>query len=383
MVDHIDQFKITHLITDLDTGGAEMMLARLVTHMDSKQFTNTVISLTDLGTLGEQIAALGVPVFALGMRPGVPDPRGLARLANLLRREKPDILQTWLYHADLLGTIASRLTHVPVLYWNIRCSDMDMRRYSKLSLLVLRILARLSRWPNGVIVNSLAGKQLHESLGYRPRRWEIIPNGFDLERFHPDPATRQSVREELSIPLNMLLIGLAARYDPMKDHRTFLAAAGQISRERHDVHFILAGRGVEQLSGVVDDLGLDEHVHLLGERADIPRILAALDIFSLSSAFGEGFPNVIGEAMACGVPCVVTDVGDAASIVGDAGRVVPPGDPIRLADAWRQLLAMPEPERQALGQSARRRVEALFSIQSVARRYESLYRAIGKERQSG
>ncbi|MBN1312455.1 MAG: glycosyltransferase [Anaerolineae bacterium] len=368
--------KIIHLITDLDTGGAEMMLVKLLSHMDSERFTNVVISLTDRGTLGDCIDALGVPILTLGMRHGLPDPRGIGRLVKLLRQEKPDILQTWLYHADLLGTISARLARVPVLCWNIRCSDMDMRHYSRLSRLVLQILARLSRQPDVVIVNSQAGRQLHEERGYSPRRWETIPNGFDLERFRPNPNAYQALRAELALLPHTLLIGLIARYDPMKDQRMFLQAARQLIDERDDVHFVLAGKDIDLLSGMVDAMELGLYVHLLGERGDIPNLMAALDVLSLSSAFGEGFPNVVGEAMACGVPCVVTDVGDTANIVGETGFVVPPRDPGKMADTWQHLLAMSVEERQALGQSARRRVEKLFSIQAVVRRYEVLYRGI-------
>lgn len=372
--------KIIHLITDLDTGGAEMMLLKLLAHMDGERFANVVISLTDRGTLGEQIAALGVPVFTLGMRRGLPNPLGIGRLVRLLRQEKPDILQTWLYHADLLGTISSRLVHVPTLCWNIRCSDMDMSRYSRLSRLVLHILAGLSGCPDIVIVNSEAGRRLHETLRYSPRRWEIVPNGFDLNRFHPDPAARQSLREKLDVPPDTVLIGLVARYDPMKDHQTFLEAAGLLARQRDDAHFVLVGRGASQhnpqLAELIDALKLEGRVHLLDERSDIPRIMAALDILALSSAFGEGFPNVVGEAMACGIPCVATDVGDAASIIGETGIVVQPRDPAGMADAWKQLIEMPDAERQALGKDARRRVERLFSIESIVGRYQSLYRGI-------
>lgn len=377
------KFRIVHLITDLDTGGAEMMLSKLLAAIDREHFTNTVISLTHRGSLGDEIAASGVPVFTLGMRRGVPSLAGIMRLMSLLKREKPDILQTWLYHADLLGTIASRLVRVPALCWNIRCSDMDMRHYSALSRLVLRLLARLSSLPDVVITNSESGRRLHAKLGYAPRRWEVIPNGFDLERFHPDPSARQSVREELAIPPDSLLIGLIGRYDPMKDHHTFLQAAAQITRKRNDIHFMLAGKGVEQLEGQVDALGLSGCIYLLGERSDVTRLMAALDIFSLSSAFGEGFPNVVGEAMACGIPCVVTDVGDAAQVVGNTGLVTSPRNPTAMASALSQLIEMPSAERRALGNHARERVARLFSIAGIAGHYESLYRGMGRETQSG
>jgi glycosyltransferase involved in cell wall biosynthesis len=272
-----------------------------------------------------------------------------------------------------------------MLCWNIRCSDMDMSRYSHLSRLVLRVLAGLSGCPDLVVVNSEAGRRLHEKLGYSPRRWEIVPNGFDLNRFHPDAAARRSLREELSIAPDSLLIGLVARHDPMKDHQTFLEAAGLVARERSDVHFVLVGHGINrhnaQLAELISRLALEEQIHLLDERGDIPRLMAALDILALSS-LGEGFPNVVGEAMACGIPCVVTDVGDAADVVGETGIVVPPRDPKAMADAWKKLLGLPASKRQSLGRDARRRVEDSFSIQSVARRYEQLYRDMEKASQN-
>jgi glycosyltransferase involved in cell wall biosynthesis len=350
--------------------------------MDRRRFAHTVVSLTNAGGLGPSIAALGVRVHQLGMRRGIPDVRAVWHLARLIRRERPDVLQTWLYHADLLGLVAGRLAGVRPIIWNVRCSDMDMRRYSWSSRLPRWLLSALSALPAAVVVNSERGRQAHERLGYRPRRWVVIPNGIDVMRFRPDPDARARLRQELGLPLSARLIGMVARYDPMKDHATFLRAAAELLRNRTtrakvDLRFVGVGRDVmwdnPNLAALGQDLGLRGHVHLLGERDDVERLLPALDLATLSSLFGEGWPNVVGEAMACGVPCVVTDVGDAGTIVGETGRVVPPGDPSTLARAWAELLALPDGQRQALGAAARERIATHFSLEQVVRKYEDLY----------
>lgn len=215
------------------------------------------------------------------------------------------------------------------------------------------------------------------ALGYKPTSYRIIPNGFDLERFRPDPIARQMVRNELHIPHHAPVVGLIARFDPQKNHLGFLQAARYVAEQMPEVHFILAGRNVDpqnpQLSLAVSSLNLANRVHLLGQRHDVPRLMAALDVLALSSSYGEAFPSVLGEAMACGAPCVVTDVGDSALIVGDTGRVTPPGDMRALAQALVEVLTMPEEERSALGMRARERIAQRFEISKVVAEYERLY----------
>jgi glycosyltransferase involved in cell wall biosynthesis len=191
---------VVHLITDLETGGAEMMLAKLVGAMDRDRFSNTVVSLTDRGQLGERIESSGVAVYTLGMKRGRPDIAVLPRLIRLFKTLNPTIVQSWLYHADLLSTLAVRFSGSPILVWNVRCSDMDLKRYPPLTRWVQRVLAQWSATPAAVIVNSEAGKQQHERLGYRPRRWDVIPNGFDTQRFRPDSSVRLSLRKEWHLP---------------------------------------------------------------------------------------------------------------------------------------------------------------------------------------
>ncbi len=369
--------RVLHLITELSTGGAETMLYRLLSAMDRTSFESRVVALAEIGPVGDAIRDLGIPVTTLGMPRAVPSPAGLTRLWRLLRDFRPHVLQTWMYHADLLGTVASGAVRVPALVWNIRCSDMDLGRYRRLTRWVVRACVHLSPRPSAIVVNSEAGRRRHEEMGYRPRRWMFIPNGFDLDRFRPDVVARTLVRRELGLANETPLIGLVARFDPMKDHRTFLQAAARLYERRPDVHYLLCGRGVDSansaLENMVRDLGIGRVVHLLGERRDIPTMTASLDVATMSSAFGEGFPSVVGEAMACGVPCAVTDVGDAALIVGDTGRVVPPGDPRRLAEAMEDLLEIGPEGRRRLGEAARRRIADNFALPAIATRYEKLY----------
>ena len=371
--------KIVHLITELNTGGAEQMLCKLVTHMDRKAFRPLVVSMADRGPVGEKLASEGVPVLELGMRLGRPAPAGLLKLCRLLRKYDPDVLQTWLYHADLLGLLAGKVSAVKRIVWGIRCSDMDLRNYSPLTALTVWSNARLSCFPDAILVNSEEGKQVHEKRGYSARRMRVIPNGFDIERFRPDETAREWLLAELGLTHQAKLIGFVARFDPMKDHKTFFRAASALAAKEDSVHFILAGDGMvvsnAQVSVLVKPKLLDK-VHLLGRREDIPRLLAAMDIATSASAYGEGFSNAVGEAMACGVPCAVTDVGDAGWIVGDTGMAVPPGSPELLADAWKRLLDMDLEQRKRLGERARARVAENFEINKVVRRFEDFYRGL-------
>ena len=213
-----------------------------------------------------------------------------------------------------------------------------------------------------------------------PSRTQVIPNGFDPTAFRPDPDSRIAFRAELGLPPDTPLVGMVARVDPQKDHRTFVAAAARLHARLPNVHFVFCGNGSEkaiaELTGWIERDGLRQVCHVLGERNDIPRVAAALDVATLSSAFGEGFPNVLGEAMACEVPCVATDVGDSAYVLGDSGRIVPPRDPDALAGAWGELLTAGDDVRKALGQRGRRRIVDNFSISRVARSYEAAYRSV-------
>jgi glycosyltransferase involved in cell wall biosynthesis len=325
---------------------------------------------------------MGVRVSALEMRRGRPSALALWRLVRLIQRETPDVIQTWLYHADLAGLIAGRLARSRRVVWNLRASNMDMSYYARLSGWTVRGCAALSGWPAAVIVNSEAGQAFHIRRGYHPRRWSLIPNGIDTNRFAPDAEARLSVRRELGLREDAILIGFIARYDAMKDHATFLRAASLYGGNAPGAHFLLAGEQITAdnlpLVAAIAEAGLSGRVHLLGRRGDIPRLTAALDL-ATSSSMSEGFPNVLAEAMACDVPCVVTAAGDSAKIVGEHGIVVPVRDPQALADGWQTILGSEPERRQAIGRAAREHICRHYSLIQMIQQYESLYASLVAE----
>ena len=375
---HSGPVKIAHVISGLGQGGAETMLVKLLRTTDRAAFAPAVVSLVDMGVMGPRIEALGIAVYTLGMRRGVPSAAGLLRLVTLLRLLNPDLVQTWMYHADLLGGLAARWVGIPVV-WNIRQSDLDPRASKRSTRLTTRLCARLSHHvPRSIICCSKRAAQIHQALGYRPEIMNVIPNGFDTQAFRPDATQRARIREALGVEHDDLLVGLIARFDPQKNLETFIAAAAEVASRCPSARFLLCGEGVEgnngELTGWIDRTGIRGRVYLLGPRNDIAEIMTGLDLAVSSSAFGEGFPNVLGEAMASGVPCVVTDVGDSAEILADTGRVVPPRQPRALASAVEAMLRLPPEERHRLGERARKRILEDFSIGTVTARYEKLYR---------
>lgn len=352
------------------------MLARLVTGMDSSRFTNTVVSLTEIGPVGELLEKRGVPVRALGMGT-LPGPRTFARLVSWLRMTSPDVVQTWLYAADLLGGLAGRLAGRKQILWNVRQAYPVQPNFAARHVWAARTCGLLSGClPSAVVFCSEEARRSHEALGYVRGRNTVIPNGFDLRLFGRDPVASASVRAELGVGSTTHLVGMVARFDPVKGHADFFEAAALICRRRPDVHFLLCGEGttcanrkIASWSGATELRG---RVHLLGPRTDVSRLLAALDISVLAS-HSEGFPNAIGEAMASAVPCVVTDVGGAASLVGTTGSVVPPHSPRMLAEAVLSLLDLDQAARWRLGSAARERLEGLYSLPAMIDRYSALY----------
>lgn len=378
--------KILHIITNLATGGAEVMLYKLLSRLDRRVFAPTVLSLKDKGIWGEPLENLGIPVHAVHINRGCSALAALWRLWRCPRWLSPDLIQGWMYHGNLAASLASLASsrNVPVI-WNIRHAVYRLGYEKRLTAALIRVGGLFSRTTARIIYNSKVSARQHESLGYRETLTEIIPNGFDCSEFHPRVGAGAAWRRHLHTGEDAILIGLIGRYHPMKDHANFMQAAGMLAPRKGKVHFVLAGRGVEPGNPVIADLcrqyGLAGRIHLLGERTDMPEITAALDIACCTS-YSESFPNVVGEAMACGVPCVVTDVGDAAWVLGGGGIVVPPRDPAALAQAWERLIEAGGEERLRMGQVARARILQHFALDQVVRQYEALYKkVIGEARQ--
>jgi glycosyltransferase involved in cell wall biosynthesis len=365
------------LITSLDTGGAERSLVNLVAAMSRDEFENEVITLLKPGPMAQTLVQAGIPVTSMEMGRHRPNPAVLLSLIRYLRAKKPAILQTWLYHADFFGSVAALFAKPDHLIWNVRGSDIDHPGIPRLTRYLARLLAVVSSRPDAIIVNSRDGQRYHEELGYRPKRWINIANGVDLDRFRPRRDEQAMLRARLGIPGDARVIGLVARDHPMKDVETFLRAASWVQQDDEKTKFVLCGDGLgpdnEKLTELLLSLDLDRSVVLLGRRSDIELIYPALDVLTLCSIYGEGFPNVLCEAMACDVPCVATDVGDSAEIIGDCGLIIPRRDPDALANAWRAML---EKGRCFADGQVRAHVAARYGLEKMCARYESFYRFI-------
>lgn len=363
--------KVVHVITDLGSGGAERMLVRIATYdFGPARARQVVIALMDEGVHGATLRAAGIELHCLGMKSGKPSLWALLKLVRLLRRIRPDVVMTWLYHADFMGILAAPLAGVRRVIWNLRCSETDLSRYVRSTRLIVALLARMSGFPWLVAANSEAALTAHEALGYAPRRWTLLRNGFDLREWRADAADRVAVRAELGLSPEDCAFGMVARVDPQKDHATFLAAAAALAASSHSARFVLIGRDTSSLRSCE---ALGSRLVALGERRDVARLLRGLDVLVLSSV-GESSPNVVGEAMATELPCVVTDVGDAADLVGDTGWLVAPQDAKGLAAAMQAALEIGAAQRSALGRAARTRIAEKWSIEGSAAGYAALWR---------
>lgn len=371
------RIRVLFVTTDLTTGGAEVMLYRLLMRLDRSRFEPIVLSLLDGGEWQERVEALGVKVYSLGMRRSMPTPGMVWRLVRMVRRIRPDLIQGWMYHGNVAASLARlSLGYQPPVTWCIQ-NTTELKYEKPLTAALIRAGVWLSQGVSRIVYVSHGAQRQHEAMGYRSDIGCAIANGCETARFVPDAEARSAVRESLGIGEEQPLIGLLARFHPMKDQATFLTAAAHLLKVQPAAHFLMAGSEVTPENAVlmaqVQALGLGDRVHLLGIRTDTPRLIAALDVFSLSSAYGEALPLVLGEAMACGVPCVATDVGDSARVIGDTGRIVPPQDGPALAAAWQEILSLDGAARSQLGQAGRSRVMELFDIEAVVNQYEVLY----------
>jgi glycosyltransferase involved in cell wall biosynthesis len=357
---------ILHIIGGLGIGGAERMLAALVTAPRATPQRQAVVDLLAGGALAPEIRAAGIPLHEIGLRGIAGVPRAVAAVARLIREIKPAAVQTWMYYADLIGLWAlerSGRRHMTRLYWGLRCSDMDQSRYGFALRWTIAACARRAPRTDAVVANSYAGRDVHRRLGYAPPRFAVIPNGIDMARFRPDPAARRHIRAALGIGRDTVVAIHAARVDPMKDHPALLTVA----RAMPALVFVAAGSGTDRLEGPANLRGL-------GVRRDMPALYAAADIVLSTSAFGEGFSNVLAEGMAAGLPAVATEVGDARAIVGDAGIVVPPRDPHALVAALEGLVAAGGAAMRGRGDAARARIESRFSLDRCVAAFDALHR---------
>lgn len=366
-----------HIITGLEDGGAEAVLYRLCMHDAANR--HQVISLMDSGKYGPMLKSLGVPVTCLHMPRGRVTAKGLWRLWRLIRAQKPDVVQTWMYHANLLGGVAARLAGSRKVVWGIRHGDLSDEGTSWRTFSVMKLGAWLSDWiPQRIICCAEKSRDVHIAEGYASDRITVVPNGYDMSAFRPDANMRNAVRAELGISDYEEVIGFVGRYDPQKDHDNLLQALRLLKNLGRRPICLLVGTGMEEenkvLARQINDLGLSKCVRLLGRRNDIPKVMNALDLHVMSSAFGEAFPNVLSEAMACGTPCISTNVGDAELIVGDTGWIVPTRNSEALAEAISEALdARARPNWAMRQEAARLRVESSFSIERMVNSYRAVW----------
>jgi len=374
--------KVLHVISGLTTGGAERMLEKLIPELRALGIESEVACLGPLGKVGERLQA-SVPVHRLG-RSFV---RRFLSLRSLIRRTKPDALLGWMHPGNLAATAAwlrlfpafrfgPKLKTKPRLFWTIHQSLYSLDYESPRNAAVIRLNARLSRWPEGIVYVSRTSAAQHAARGYETRRAHVIPIGFDTTLFAPLPAARRAeARAALGMDPDRFWAGLVARDDPKKDPVNFVEAAARVLAAHPEARFLLLGAGMDDPRAparlAARRLGLESCFLFRGETDRPQEALAALDVL-VSASYTEAFPNVIGEAMACEVPCVVTDVGDCAWLLGEAGRVVPPRDPEALARALGHLIDAGPDERLRLGRLGRERVGAHFSLPAIARRYAAL-----------
>jgi glycosyltransferase involved in cell wall biosynthesis len=362
---------VTHLISGLRRGGAEQCLLRLVRRMDRSRFSSRVISILPLGPLAQEFTAAKIEVETLNCTGLVDTPRALAQLIRRIRQLKPDLVQTWLYHADMLGAVALLSGWRCRLIWNVR--NTDMKSENRLSWQILNsTLARLSRIPDCVISNSQAGIAAHASGGYRPRRWIHIANGWEI----PETLPAGNARLALGLHSDDVLIGLVARLAKQKDFSSFLGAVARLDDRNPNLKFVLVGGGVTpdalRLQGPVPER-VRSRLIFLGEQSNLEKIWSILDAVTLTSAYGEGMPNCIGEAMAAGLPVIATDVGDTHRLLTKGNWLVPPRSTEALANAWMALASLDPVARRAIGEANQRWIEAHYRLDDMVQKYESLY----------
>jgi glycosyltransferase involved in cell wall biosynthesis len=370
--------RVLHVITGLQVGGAETMLLKLLEAGEYRIHDSRVLVLMGPGPLTTRYEAAGIEVLHLGLERGFRAVRSIARAMGWIRRLPPDIVQGWMYHGNLAASLLAlaRIVRAPVL-WNVRASFSTFEHEKRSTVRLVRLSARLTWHPRAIVYNSGSGAAQHEAIGYRWSRTRIIPNGFPMPLWPVPSESRAEARRTLRLPPEALTIVLVGRFHPMKDHDTFIRAAKRLLDWGVEAEFVLIGREVTPDNGFlasrISAAGMESRFHLLGERSDVCALMPAFDISTLCSTDGESFPNVVGEAMACGIPCVVTPAGDAAEIVGDSGRVVPFRDPEALADAWRELASLGAASRRSLGERGRERIAARYTLEAVGAQYRSLH----------
>ncbi|WP_292448835.1 glycosyltransferase [Mesorhizobium sp.] len=368
----------------MNVGGAEYMLARFLRCLGQDNYRAAVLSLMTPGPLEVHVAAAGASVHSLSMRQGRFSLSSVRSLNGIFQKIKPELVHGWMYHGNIAASIGCRIGHLnaPII-WSVHHSLYDIAVEKPLTQKLIRLSARLSNQASAITYSSYVAAKQHEAVGFDPRHRVVIHNGIDCEEFQPAfPGAKLALAQRLRIPDQRVIIGSIGRFHPMKDQATLVQAFAQLLAEGYDIHGLFVGAGHED--GVViktaQQLGIDDRISTLGASDDIPAIAPGLDIHAISSAWGETFSMATAEAMASGVPSLVTDVGDCALVVGDTGEVVARRDPKALAAALRRLLDLGRDARRQLGARARRRIVENFSLQRYVDSHVALYQKLHEGR---
>ena len=374
--------RVCHVITGLDRAGAQRVLADLLAFRDRSRFETEVVTLRPRTGLADEIEGLGVPVWSANMQRGPSMPLRWAGLARRWAARPPDLVHTWMYHGDVIGGVTAKLVHhrTPIV-WHLHHTTLDFDRFRMSTRMLAKAGAGLSfRLPARILACADSARRIHVDAGYDPSKMVVVRNGVDTDRFRPRSGAPDGwLHREIGIPLPdpglpwPRLVGLIARFHPQKDHSTFLAAARRLIARRPDLHFVMCGAGVESDHPLFAEAAATGRIHALGERRDLGRVLPELDVSVLSSAAGEACSLVLLESMASGVPCVTTDVGDSAYLVGDVGRVVAPRSPAALAAAIESIVDLEPAAAAGLRRRARQRAVDSFGLERVARAVEGTY----------
>ena len=375
----IKPLKVCHLITSTQVGGAETQLKQLIQASDPARLEHHVMSLEPLGELASGMKQAGARLTSLNLvKNPLSIPGGFIRLRAWLKKTRPHVIHTWMYHADLMGLLAAKSLGRREVLWSLRCSNLDLSKYSRATRLVVSACSSLSSWPALIVANSQAGRDWHVKLGYPREKMLLVPNGIDTRVFRPDDEIRSKRRGELGLDSSDLLVGHVGRDDPAKDHAGLLEAFCILVQKNPRARLLLIGQGLgpdNPVFAACTKPPLAGRCFHLGRRSDVAEWYPAMDAY-VSSSLSEGLPNVVAEAMSCGVAPVVTDAGDSRIMVGDCGLVAPPGRPAELCRALETILQMPAGRRRDLGMAARRRIESGYSIEALLRGTMEAYRRL-------
>ncbi len=363
--------KIVHIITGLGSGGAENMLYKLVTNMDRNLYNITVISLLDKGIIGSNLEEKNIEVIELNINKFKYAIKSIKKAR--LTCKSADVIQTWMYHADLFGFLIAKILLKKKLIWGIRHGALEKGKDKKSTIIIAKINAMLSKYVDQIVSCSNVSKIYHESIGYK--NMKVIPNGFDLKHFENNLKYAIQLKQKLCIKHDKKVLISVGRWNKAKNYPNLIKAINLLSKKRDDFICILVGSGLienEELTSLISNYGVDRYVKILGHRSDIPKVLAMADIFILHSDI-EGFSNSLGEAMLSNLFCIATDVGDNKYILGECGILVERNNPLLLSESIIYALDLDKGKINDYKEKSKRRIKENFSIERISEEFCKLY----------